>query len=224
MYLDDVDEFAKENKMKINYKKTKVMVFSRAKKIDFPLEVSFPGGEILERLTEVKLLGVMITDNLSWQSNTDYICSKARKKIWLLRSMKFAGLTQSELVDAYCKEVRSLLELAVPLWNSALTIKQCQQIERIQKTALAVILDHKFINYENACKMTNIVTLKIRREKICLKFIKKNLESDTPLLTPHSSSINTRSKPKIVKEFNCRTTAFKKSSLPYLARLANSNL
>ena len=46
--------------------------------------------------------------------------------------MKESGLTDSELVDAYKKEVRSLLELAVPVWNSGLTKNQCVQIERVQ--------------------------------------------------------------------------------------------
>ena len=46
------------------------------------------------------------------------------------------------------KEVRSILEFAVPLWHSGLTLKQSHSIERIQKTALAIILDENYINYD----------------------------------------------------------------------------
>ena len=47
--------------------------------------------------------------------------------------MKKCGLTQKELIDAYMKEIRSHLELAVPVWHSGLTLEQQIQIERIQK-------------------------------------------------------------------------------------------
>ena len=105
--------------MKINKRKTTVMKFTRSRKFDFPIEVCFSDNTNLEYLKEVKLLGVMVTNTLSWQSNTDYICGKAMKKMWLLRSMKKTGLNHTELIDAYTKEIRSLLELAVPLWHSA---------------------------------------------------------------------------------------------------------
>ena len=122
--------------------------------------------------------------------------------------MKIAGLNRVELLDAYCKEVRSLLELAVPLWHSALTQKQSAQIEKIQKVALAIILENQFTNYDDACQMTKMDYLKARREKICLKFIKKNIDSKYSLLELNPKSANTRSNPNLVKEFFCRTTAY----------------
>ena len=134
-YIEDFEAHTITNKMKINKSKTKVMKFTRARKLDFPLEVSFSDNINLEFLTEVKLLGIMITNNLSWQANTNYICEKAMQKMWLLRNMKNSGLSHKELLDAYCKEVRSILELAVPVWHSSLTKKQQTQIDRMQKVA-----------------------------------------------------------------------------------------
>ena len=200
------------------------MKFTRSRKLDFPLEVSFSDKINLEFLTEVKLLGVMITNNLSWQCNTDYICQKAMKKMWILRSMKKSGLSYKELLDAYCKEVRSILELAVPVWHSGLTKKQQSQIERIQKVALTIILGENYSSYDVACTLAEMEPLGSRRENMCLKFIKKNILSSAPLLTPCKTSSITRSKRKIVNEYFCRTESFKKSSLPYLARLANIHL
>ena len=95
--------------MKINKDKSKAMKFTRVTKADFPLELSFEDGVVLEVLDEIKLLGIIVQDNLKWNKNTDYICKKARQRIWLLRNMRKSGLSQSELVDAYIKEVRSLL-------------------------------------------------------------------------------------------------------------------
>ena len=199
------------------------MAFKRTRKLDFPLEVSFSDKNHLEAINEVKLLGVMVSNDLKWQNNTEYICSKAMKKIWLIRNMKIAGLSTTELIDGYCKEVRSILELAVPVWHSGLTKKQTYQIERIQKTALAIILGDNYINYDVACTLVELEPLWARREKISLKFIKKNMESAHPLLDPYVKNVNTRSSGKIVTEPNCRTQAYKNSSLPYLAKLINAS-
>ena len=73
--------------MVINKKKTNVMNFPKSKKWSFPAELKFKDGTALETMRETKLLGVLVSDDLSWQKNTNYICEKARKKIWILRRM-----------------------------------------------------------------------------------------------------------------------------------------
>ena len=209
--------------MKVNKQKTKAMKFSRSKTKDFPLEVSFSNNLYLEVVHEFKLLGIMIQDDLKWQKNTNYMCQKARGKIWLIRNMKKSGLDERELIDAYCKEVRSLLELAVPVWHSGLSKAQSNQIERIQKCSLAAILGEKYTTYKNALHISNLDTLQNRREKICRKFIQKNMASPYPLLQEKFKAYNTRDQSKKVKEFQCRTKAFFTSSLPFLARIHNRN-
>ena len=163
----------------------------------------------------------MVSGNLKWNENTDYICTKAKKKIWLLRNMKKSGLTQCELIDAYKKEVRSLLELAVPVWHSSLTKEQSNQIERVQKLSLAAILGNDYTGYMNSSKMCGLVSLYDRRIQICYKFINKNMNSVCPMLSVVNKQYNTRSREQLAEEFQCRPQAFFSSSLPYLARLYN---
>ena len=79
--LEQFEAFTIENKMKINSSKTKVMKFIRAKSLDFPLEISFSDNTVLEEVTSFKLLGVIVSNSLKWEENTDFICSKARRKI-----------------------------------------------------------------------------------------------------------------------------------------------
>ena len=126
--------------MKINPNKTKDMSFNKSWKFDYPPEVHFSNKEHLEVITEIKLVGVIISDDLKWQKSTDYICQRARGKLWTLRRMKKMNLDQAHIFDVFTKEVRSLLELAVPVWHSGLTKHQAAQIERGQKTALRIIL------------------------------------------------------------------------------------
>ena len=55
--------------MLINKKKTQVILFNHSKKYDFPPEVSFDDGTLLEVISETSLLGVVISDNLKWNRN-----------------------------------------------------------------------------------------------------------------------------------------------------------
>ena len=221
-YLDDTEVFTNKNKMKINAKKSKVILFNKARKWDFPPEVSFSDNENLEVVSEMKLVGVMITSDLKWEKNTQYICQRAMERIWILRRMKTFNLDIEDICDTYTKEIRSILELAVPVWHSGLTVKQSRDIERIQKIALYVILGDNFINYDVACTIMNIEPLSVRREQLCLTFAQKNFKQDNSLLTPISSQVNTRSK-NIVVEPKCNYKRFRNSSIPYLSRLLNKN-
>ena len=72
------------------------------------------GDDNLEVVESFKLLGVKLRSDLRWVENTDYICKRGYSRLWMLRRLKALGATQTELVDVYEKQVRSILELAVP--------------------------------------------------------------------------------------------------------------
>ena len=58
------------------------------------------------------------------------------------------------------------------VWHSGLTQKDKKNLERVQKSALKVILTDRYKNYENALNVMNMDSLEERREKLCLKFAK----------------------------------------------------
>ena len=207
--------------MIINKKKTQVMIFNKSRKYDFPPEIKFDDGEQLEVIPETKLLGVIISEDLSWHRNTNYICKQAREKLWILRRMINLNLGDDRLYDVYCKEIRSLLEYAVPLWHSALTKKDSAMIESIQKIAFKIILSYRYINYEIACFTFHTTTLESRHEKLCKNFANKNLKSENSFFKIKQKIVNTRRKRNRVEELKCRTKRFKNSSIPYMAKLLN---
>ena len=222
-YVRDTEMFAAENKLVINKQKTKLISFTKSRKWDFPPEVTFSDGTLIEYLPEIKLLGVVVSQDLRWQKNTIFICDKARGKLWILRRMLKFNLDIFQLFDIYTKEIRSILEMAVPVWHSGLTCQQSQDIERIQKLAMKIILGDNYINYQLACNTFATLTLELRREKLCFKFSSKNLKSENNFFTKLGQGVNTRQKSALVKEYKCHTARFQKSSLPYLAKLLNKN-
>ena len=76
-YLEDTEIFANQNQMIINNKKTKTICFNTTRKWNFPPEVNFMDEQIIECVREIKLVGVIISDDLKWGKNTRYICQKA---------------------------------------------------------------------------------------------------------------------------------------------------
>ena len=172
-YLSDAENFLNQNKLKINKEKTQVMIFNKSRKWDFHPKLHFSDGSALEVISEIKLVGVVLSEDLSWHKNTQYTCEKARLKLWILRRMVTLDLSHDQLFDVYCKEVRSILEFGVPVWHPGLTKKDSNNIERIQRVAFKIILQEKFIDYSSACDYFNTTSLKQRREKLCLTFALK---------------------------------------------------
>ena len=61
-------------------------------------------------------------------------------KMWLLQRLKYLKLENKVIIDYHIKEARPWTEQGVPIWNSSLTKKQVNAIEKIQKMALKIIL------------------------------------------------------------------------------------
>ena len=221
-YINDTENFVEENKMVINKKKTKVISFSKSRKWAFPPELHFSDGTPIEYVSDTRLVGVVVSQDLKWFKNTAYICQKARQKLWILRRMLKLDLDIYQMFDVYTKEIRSILEMAVPVWHSGLTNQQSSEIESIQKVAMRIILQDKYVNYKLACQTFSAKTLADRRTKLCSKFASKNFKSKNSLFTSVGSNVDTRQKSDLVKEYNCNFGRLYKSPLPYLARLLNA--
>ena len=90
----------------------------------------------LEVVSKVRLVGVVLSSDLRWQENTSYIYKKAVSRMWLLRRMKTLELEDKFILDYYLKEIRSVCEHGIPVWNSGLTRQQVHELEKIQRVAL----------------------------------------------------------------------------------------
>ena len=94
--LTKIENFTLSNMMKINNSKSKVMIFNKSKKYDFQSEFSFSNGENLECIEETKLLGIILSSDLSWGLNTKAIVKKAMSKMWLIRRLKSVKLDSKQ--------------------------------------------------------------------------------------------------------------------------------
>ena len=74
------------------------------------------------------------------------------------------------MFETYTQQIRSISEMACPVWNGALTQIEALALERVQITALAILRGVNHTIYEDALGYFNISSLKERREALCLKF------------------------------------------------------
>ena len=218
--LDDLTEYVVNHDMALNTDKTKIMSFNFTRKYNFVPELSID-GVTLEVVTRTKLLGVICTSDCKWKENTRYIVTKATKKLWFMRRLKNLGASNTTLVDVYRLFVRANLEFSVPLWSGALTSGQSKDIERVQRTACAIILGKKFTSYEEALDELELVPLAERRRELCTKFALKCTEdSRFQNLFPRREGISTRTDNEYIEPF-CRTNRYRTSAVPYLINLLN---
>ena len=222
--LSDIGVSAAANKMMINHNKTKVMLFNTSLKYDFLPRLNLESESFLESVEEHKLLGVTITSNLNWKSHIDNICCKAYTRMWMIRRLKKLGSNRDDLLAVYTTQIRSLLEFAVAVWSAGITVAQSAQLERVQKCALAIILSHQYVDYENALGITQIETLSTRRKQLCLRFARK--ASSHPkfkhwFCRSQTKPFNTRKPIDLFKPVISRTVRYERSPIAYLTKLLN---
>ena len=122
------------------------------------------------------------------------------------------------------KHVRCILELAAPAWQGAITQAERLDLERMQKSALHIILGEQYESYNQALTVTGLQTLEIRRQNLCLKFGRRaELHSKHKRwFAPNTSTVNTRQQKAKYKSVQYRHTRFKNSPISYLTSLLKS--
>jgi hypothetical protein len=224
-HLDVINGWTKKQKMKLNIKKTKNMIFNFSKKFQFTTKLSVE-NENIEIVKEVKLLGTYITDDLKWNKNTTELVKKSYKRMQLLnRAARFTKNVR-DLRSIYLTYVRSILDQSAVVWHSSLTGKNRRDLERVQKSAVRVIMGKRYTDYKNGLKHLNLSTLDDRRESSCLKFAKNCLKNEKLKDIFQKVKSEHKMKKRKSKRFQNRrikTQRYKKSAVPYMTNLLNDD-
>ena len=164
-YLNNISKWTAEKKMKLNIDKTKNMIFNFSINNQFSTEVKLD-GKVIETVSETKLLGTMITNNLSWKKNTDKIVKESNRRMSFLHRIAKFTKNKNDLKRIYILQVRSKLEQSAVVWHSSLTRECCDKLERVQKSALKIILGSAYITYSDALRKMDLQSLENRRRSL----------------------------------------------------------
>ena len=132
----------------------------------------------------------------------------------------------SDLKAIYFSKIRSKLEYASSVWNSGLSKKNINDIERIQRGVAKIILKERYSTYSKALKDLRIDSLEKRREKLSLRLAKKctNNEKMRHLFPLYKSKHSMKKRKQLkYKVNNARTERYKRSPIVYMQNLLNDD-
>ena len=216
-------DFVTNNKLVINTRKCYVMLFSRSTKYSFPPEFSLGNSEVLEVKKEHRILGIIVQDDLRWNSQVQQMVGKATRTTWVLRRMRAMGVDQRTMVAYWKAEGRVHLELACPVWHSGLTLAQSRDLDRAQRMAMAAITNRWEPSHSRQLLELDLEPLRLRRLKLCRTFARRTAEDSRHMDMFNRTGTRPRlgKKTKIYRENLSRTHTHYMSPLPYLTRLLN---
>ena len=221
-YTSKISDWTLNQKMVLNEEKSKIMIVNFTKKYKFSTRI-YMNNTLLEIVNETKILGLILSDDLSWRKNTDYLITKANARMMIVRKLVEFSIPYEDLVNLYCIFIRSILEFNSAVWFSSISEEESHDLERVQKNVCRLILKNKFIDYDQALTQLKLETLKERRAKLALKFAEKCLKNDEMKhLFPRNcpSKHNLRKTEEYQVKFAHSKRLFK-SAIPTLQRMLN---
>ncbi len=159
--------------MKLNISKAKELRVFFSNLISSCAPITIRSQEV-DVVSEAKLLGVVLSDDLKWNRHIDYICKKAAKRLYGLRLLKGNALPSHILISIYCTHIRSIVEYACQVSHYGLPQYLSDQVEKIQKRALKIIFPGA--TYAECLLTANLMTLYERRTVLCKRLFSKMLE------------------------------------------------
>ena len=177
VYLNDelqkVSNWMKANKLSINKRKTKAMVFHTPQRRILHPSIRIDNTDI-EYVTQFNFLGIIIDKNLNWKAHKDMISKRISKFIGVINKLKNT-IPQSALLHIYNSLVQSHLTYGMLLWG-----RKCNEIFTLQKKAIRAVTNAGFNSHTSALfkglnilKFPDLCTL--QEYKFCYKRMNNQL-------------------------------------------------
>ena len=159
--------------MDLNVIKCYIIFFTRSKNhilFDYTMN-----GVPLQRVDEIRDLGVIITSSLSWNNHIENIKCKATRISGLFkRTLGWHASSQTKYI-MYCSLVRRpLLEYCTVVWSGT-SRKYMKNIGKIQRSMTRYVFNYAEVDYKDRLLMPNILPLTMRREYTDIIFFWKYL-------------------------------------------------
>ncbi|MCG7879038.1 MAG: reverse transcriptase family protein [Candidatus Thiodiazotropha endolucinida] len=224
MALDSLAKWCTCNGMIINTTKTKAMLITthqkRATLTTENLSLTLNSVD-LNMISNDKILGVMIDNNLTWTHHIDKICKKMASNLWLLSRIK-TFLSREHRIQFYKTYIQPHIDYCNIIWGGTSQMN-LNRVFRLQKRACKIILDYNVENILESMKDLKILTifdrLYLRKAKFMYKisigeipqyvnemFQKKQINENEPQL--RSASGQTFITPKPNKEIFKQSIAY----------------
>lgn len=213
--------FLKNLGMVVNTTKTELLMFGTR---DL-MKVTFDGSE-LETTKSLKALGVIISNDLSWNEHLDSIIPKSQAKLSLLRKIR-PWLSMGQFLQIATSQVFSTAYYASTVWlNDTLSYKYWKKVESFHYRVMRVACNdfkgrrkRKLIDAQ--CKRA---TPRMWSQYISTSMVMKILRDDVPSILANSilgNMVTERRRPRHGRFFDCSKKRIGKHS--FANRLTHLN-
>ena len=124
------------------------------------------GTALLKQQPQVKYLGVILDEKLSWSPHIDMVKRKVSSAVWALSRLRSVA-SEETLRTVYFSLVHSKLKYCISTWGSA-AVTKLKKLEPLQKRAMRIIcqaprLAHSepLFKAQKVLKLTDIYKLQI---------------------------------------------------------------
>jgi hypothetical protein len=175
-----IKTWAANNKLIINFEKTKELVFHRPKPAK-PLLPPILSG--IERVTIFKLLGVYLKENLSFSAHVDFIISQCQQRMFLLRAMRNRGLPPGPLIAVFKALIVSRILYAVSSWGGFLNANEKQRLNTVFLKCTKYRYCDKMSTFEDLLDHADrVLFCKAQNTNHCLSHMLPAIRSTTSVL------------------------------------------
>ena len=137
--INEITQWSEINKFQLHPKKCKELRISFSCSPAIGELVSINETAIIDLVKSVKVLGVIIQDNLKWNQHVDATVKKAAKRLYFLIQLKRAHVPAKDLVCFYIACIQSVLLYACQVFHYSVPEYLCAALERVQKGAMRII-------------------------------------------------------------------------------------
>ena len=179
--LNNLHIWCKSNGMVLNSAKTKVMLVTtsqRRNRLDCDsLNLKF-NNEDLNMISNDKLLGVFVDNNLTWSEHIKHLTKKIASSTWLLSKIK-RFLSRDHRVQFYKSYIQPHIDFCNIVWGSSSeSIKS--RLFKLQKRVCRIILDYNVDDCDVAMKSLKIMSIYDRLYLRKAKFMFKVYTNEAP--------------------------------------------
>ena len=173
--LDNILEWLNTNKLSLNVKKTKFMIFHyRQRKIDNLIPNLKINSEPIERVAEFNFLGLTIDEHLNWSPHIQKVSNKISRTLGIMNRLK-RFLPTNVLRLIYNSLILPYFQYSILTWGF-----KVGRLEKLQKRAVRIITNSSYNAHTdplfkklNLLKVRDLFQLNVL--KLYYKFRKKNL-------------------------------------------------
>lgn len=229
--IDQFAEWCTENGLSMNLSKCKIITFTHKKS---PIINDYTiNGQVIERVDEIRDLGVILDKKLNFNKHIEYVSNKAKAVQQFVKRQSF--FFDTDIVKLlYTALVRSNLEFACSIWSPFHDVHK-STLESIQKQMVIWLKgDHmnrdannyRLDPYVNRCKEVGFVTLARRRVNAAALFIHAIISGrfNSPSLRSQMDlydGVRTLRNPEFIRLKFARTDASTYSSFNNACRIYN---